>query len=40
MLAFKAPKMKIVEFANSADPAKVATNEPSHLYLYCLLSSL
>ena len=36
------PKMNIlvVEFANSLDPNELAHNEPPHLDLYCLPSSL
>ena len=32
--------MKIAEFSNSVDPDEVAHNEPPHLNLHCLLSSL
>ena len=32
--------MKIDEFANSVDPDEVAHNEPPHLDLHCLPSSL
>ena len=32
--------MKILEFANSVDPDEVAHNEPPHLGLHCLPSSL
>ena len=32
--------MKIAEFANSVDLDEVALNEPSHLDLHCLLSSV
>ena len=32
--------MKIAEFANSVDPDEVALNEPPHLDLHCLPSSL
>ena len=35
-LTIKAPKIKIVEFANSIDPDEVAHHEPSHLDLPCL----
>ena len=31
---------KVAEFANSVDPDEVAHNEPLHLYLHYLLSSL
>ena len=34
------PETKIVEFGNSVDPDEVAHNEPSHLDLHCLPSSL
>ena len=33
-------EMKIDEFANSVDLDEVAHNEPPHLYLHCLHSSL
>ena len=36
----KAPKTSIAEFANTVDPDETAHNEPSHLDLQCLLSSL
>ena len=39
LLILKAPKEKIVDFANSAAPAEVAHNEPPHLILHCLPSS-
>ena len=32
--------MKIVEFRNSVDPDEVPHNEPLHLDLHCLPSSL
>ena len=34
------PVTKIAEFANSVDLDEVAHNEPPHLDLHCLLSSL
>ena len=34
------PKMKIVECANSLGPDEAAHNEPPHLDLNCLSSSL
>ena len=37
-LILSAPKMKIVEFANSVDPDEVAHNEPPDLGLHCLPS--
>ena len=37
-LTFQAPKLKIVEFANSVDPDEVAHYEPPHLYLHCLFA--
>ena len=39
-LTFNTPRMKIAEFANSVDPDEVAHNEPPHLDLHCLPSSL
>ena len=39
-LRVKAPKTKIVEFANSVYPDGATQQEPSHLGLYCLSSSL
>ena len=36
----KAAKMKVAELANSIDPDEVAQNEPPHLNLCCLPSSL
>ena len=33
-------KMKIIEFANGADPDEVAHYEPPHLDIQCLSSSL
>ena len=40
ILTIKKDEMKIVELANSVDPNEVAHNEPPHLDLHCLLSSL
>ena len=40
MLTRKAPNTTIAEFANTADPDETAHNEPSHLDLQCLPSSL
>ena len=40
LLTLKAPKIKIVELANSADPDEVANNELPHLNLHCLPSSV
>ena len=40
MLAHKAPYTTIAEFANTVDPDETAHNEPSHLDLQCLHSSL
>ena len=40
LLQIKVPEMKIAEFANSRDPDEVAHNEPPHLELRCLPSSL
>ena len=34
------PAMKLAKFANSIDLDEVAHNEPPHLYLHCLPSSL
>ena len=34
------PETKIAEFANSVDLDEVVHNEPSHLDLHCLPSSL
>ena len=34
------PEMKIAEYANSVDLDEVAHNEPPHLDLHCLRSSL
>ena len=34
MLTFKAPETKKADIANSADPDKVAQNEPPHLDLH------
>ena len=39
-LTLKAPNTTIAEFANTADPDETAHNEPSHLDLQCLPSSL
>ena len=39
-LRVKAPKMKIVEFANSIDPDEAAHNELPHLDLHFLSSIL
>ena len=39
-LLFKVPVAKITEFANSVDLAEVAHNEPPHLDLHYLPSSL
>ena len=39
-LTLKVPETKIAEFANSVDLDKVAHNEPPHLELHCLPSSL
>ena len=36
----KAPNTTIAEFANTVDPDEMAHNEPSHLDLQCLPSSL
>ena len=36
----KSTIIKIVEFANSVDSDEVAHNEPPHLDLHCLSSSL
>ena len=40
ILTGKAPNTTIAEFANTADPDETANNEPSHLDLQCLPSSL
>ena len=40
LLNTQCPRMKIVEFANSLDPDEMAHNEPLHLNLHCLPSSL
>ena len=37
-IGLKCQNMKIVEFDNSLDPAKVAHNKPLHLDQYCLPS--
>ena len=39
-LIHKAPNTTIAEFTNTVDPDETAHNEPSHLDLQCLLSSL
>ena len=39
-LTLKVPGTKIAEFANSVDLDEVAHNEPPHLDLHCLPSSL
>ena len=39
-LTLKAPNTTIAEFANTVDPDETAHNEPSHLDLQCLPSSL
>ena len=39
-LSLLVPEMKIAEFANGVDPGEVAHNEPPHLDLHCLSSSL
>ena len=39
-LTLEAPKLKIVEFDNSADPDEAAHNELPHLDLLCFLPSL
>ena len=36
----KAPNKTIAEFVNTVDPDETAQNEPSHLDLQCLPSSL
>ena len=36
LIALKAPKAKLVGFANSVDLDEVAHNEPPHLDLHCL----
>ena len=40
ILTRKAPNIPIAEFANTVDPDEMAHNEPSHLDLQCLPSSL
>ena len=40
VLARKAPNSKIADFANTVDPDETAHNEPSHLDLQFLPSSL
>ena len=40
IVTLKAPNTTIAEFANTADPDETAHDEPSHLDLQCLLSSL
>ena len=40
LLALKAPITTIADFANTVDPDETAHNEPSHLDLKCLPSSL
>ena len=39
-LTLKVPNTTIAKFANTADPDETAHNEPSHLDLQCLPSSL
>ena len=39
-LTCKVPNTTIAKFANTADPDETAHNEPSHLDLQCLPSSL
>ena len=39
-LTLKAPNTTIAEFANTVDPDETAHNEPSHLDLQCLHSSI
>ena len=39
-LTLKAPITTIADFANTVDPDETAHNEPSHLDLQCLPSSL
>ena len=39
-LTRKAPNTTIAELANTVDPDEIAHNEPSHLDLQCLPSSL
>ena len=39
-LTRKTPNATIAEFANTVDPDETAHNEPSHLDLQCLPSSL
>ena len=40
VLILKVPRTKIVDFSNNVDPDEVAHNEPPHLDLHCLSSSL
>ena len=40
VLTLKVPNTTIAEFANTADSDETAHNEPSHLDLQCLPSSL
>ena len=40
VLTVKAPNTTIAELANTVDPDETAHNEPSHLDLQCLPSSL
>ena len=40
VLTLSVPEAKIAEFANSVDLDEVAHNEPPHLDLHCLPSSL
>ena len=40
VLTCKVPNTTIAEFANTVDPDETAHNEPSHLDLQCLPSSL
>ena len=40
LLTLLVPELKIAEFANSVDLDEVAHNEPPHLDLHCLSSSL
>ena len=39
-VTLQVPETKIAEFANSVELDYVAHNEPSHLHLHCLPSSL
>ena len=39
-LTLKAPITTITDFANTVDPDETAHNEPSHLHLQCLPTSL